>query len=449
MYWYIGISESILKVPMDPQVKQYIQDIKSEYLRVPVLKKDPWPPPPCEDYVDLVWSSFSTDKVSFEDSLSKTLDQEITEQFRLLIQGMPGVGKTTLCKHVAKEWAEGKILLKYDIVLLIQLRDPQIARASCWEDFFYHDDKYVREKVVKYVGQQSGGGALLIFDGFDELSKKDRCRGSLFSDIFNRKKLKESSVIVTSRLYASQNLEPLSMHYIVLVGFDEDLIKACIKKSIDNEVQAEQLIKRIMEDENLKNLCVIPNNLAIVLYIYKQENGKIPTSLTELYKKFISNTLDRNAQELTPKKRDKYRTRLEKLAYYGLTEDKLTFNVNDMDIEESSTLGMMTASESYNSSGVVIAYNFLHLTIQEYLAACWIASNFTAEEQIEFVKMNYLNSRFYQTIIFLAGITKLEHPQFHEVISLLLERALDDLYVHVTSCDKEKVLINSCRCAYM
>lgn len=430
----IGISDTIPKVPLQhPCVKKYIEDIKSWYLRVPIMKEDPWPPPPCKDYVDLVYANFSEDNIFFGDGLPNVFHQQNIGQFKMLIRGMPGVGKTTVCKRIAQEWARGKILQNYDIVLLVQLRDLRMTAAKCWEDFFCHDESSIKEKVLKYVGQKSGSCVLFIFDGFDELSKKDRCRGSLFSDIFNQQKLQQSSVIITTRPYATQNLEQRDIYHIEIIGFDEDKVKTCIKKSIQDEAQAKQLIMRVFEDDNLKKLCAIPNNLAIVIYIFIQENGKLPNTLTELYRKFITNTLDRNAQELKPKKWKKYLQCLEQLAYNGLTEDKLTFNVNDMDIEEGSTLGLMTASETYNSSGHKIAYNFLHLTIQEYLAACWIASNLTDKQQIDFIKSNYHNSRFYQTIIFLAGVTKMQNEHFFRALSLLFEKALTDLYIHVTN----------------
>ncbi len=422
----VGISESTIEVPQC--VKQYVEFLKAEYLRVPILKKDPWPPPPCEKYCDLIWAKFTNEGMKFGDSLTEIFKVD-TGKIRLLVNGMPGVGKTTFCKQIAREWANGAILQKYDILLLVQLRDPQNSGAKAYGDFFYHDEEGIKEEVVKYIGRRSGDGVLFIFDGFDELSKRDRNKGSLFLDIFNDKKLKKCSVVIASRPYASQNLE--YSQYIELIGFDDDLIKACIQESIEDKAQAEQLQIRIIEDDNLKQLCTVPNNLAIVIYIYKQEKGVLPNTSTVLYSKFISNTIHRNSQHLKAKKSKKYVRSLQELAFKGLSEDKLTFTVDEMSVEEGSTLGLMTASESYGSGGQKIAYNFLHLTIQEYLAACWI-SYLPGEEQAKFVRQNYDDSRFYVTLIFLAGLTKLEF-EFNEALHLIFEKAMNDVYIDVTS----------------
>ena len=430
LQWTIGISASTIKVPQPLCVKQYVESLKAEYLCMPILKKDPWPPPPCEKYCDLIWANFTNEGMKFGDNIAKMFKVN-TGKLRFLVNGMPGVGKTTFCKQIAKEWANGEILQNYDIVLLVQLRDPQNSGAKAYGDFFYHDEERIKEEVVKHIGRRSGNGVLFIFDGFDELSKRDRNKGSLFLDIFNGKKLKESSVVIASRPYASQNLE--FSKYIELIGFDDDLIKSCIQESIEDKAEAEQLQIRIIENDDLKHMCTVPNNLAIVIYIYKQEKGVLPNTLTGLYSNFISNTLHRNAQHLKPKKRAKYVRSLEELAFKGLSEDKLTFTVDEMSVEEGSTLGLMTASESYNSSGQKIAYNFLHLTIQEYLAACWIA-NLPGGEQAQFVRKNYDNSRFYVTLIFLAGSsTKLINPEFNEALQFIFEKALNDVYIDVTS----------------
>ena len=44
----------------------------------------------------------------------------------ILIEGAPGIGKTILLKHIAYSWAEQRMLQKYNLVLLVHLRDPTV-----------------------------------------------------------------------------------------------------------------------------------------------------------------------------------------------------------------------------------------------------------------------------------------------------------------------------------
>jgi len=116
-------------------------------------------------------------------------------ELKVLIDGAPGVGKTTLTRRFVKDWAEGKLLSAYDFVLLLPLRDRRIAQASCISELFYHDDPELRDQVASYVCKTMGANIMLIFDGFDELSLSQRNEGSLFLDLICGKKLLHCSVM--------------------------------------------------------------------------------------------------------------------------------------------------------------------------------------------------------------------------------------------------------------
>ena len=108
---------------------------------------------------------------------------------------------------------------------------------------------------------------------------------------------------------------------------------------------------------------------------------------------------------------------LAKLAYNGLLHDNLVFSYDeilsvvpdddddDADIEQH-LLGLMTATKSSSSTGCEVTYQFLHLTIQEYLAAKWATVEILPEQQVEFMKQHLSNDRLRMMLLFLAGITQ-------------------------------------------
>jgi len=68
--------------------------------------------------------------------LSVHSDKGSNKGMRILVDGAPGVGKTTLGRKISKDWAEEKILKEYDLVMLLELRKQQFAKTTSSNKFF-------------------------------------------------------------------------------------------------------------------------------------------------------------------------------------------------------------------------------------------------------------------------------------------------------------------------
>ena len=60
----------------------------------------------------------------------------------ILIEGAPGIGKTILLKHITFNWAEQGMLQKYQLVLLLYLRDPTVQKMSSLKELFQYFCKH-------------------------------------------------------------------------------------------------------------------------------------------------------------------------------------------------------------------------------------------------------------------------------------------------------------------
>ena len=69
----------------------------------------------------------------------------------VLIEGAPGVGKTTFAWDQCRQWAEGKLLQDYSIVLLLPLRDNNIRQITSLSSLFRHSKRQVRDEVSRRV----------------------------------------------------------------------------------------------------------------------------------------------------------------------------------------------------------------------------------------------------------------------------------------------------------
>ena len=89
---------------------------------------------------------------------------------RVVIDGPPGIGKTTLCRKLLNMWSNGTLVhQQYDLVLYCPLRNSKIATATTLADLFVCE-RYEVPMVAEWFEKRNGEGLLIIFDGWDELS---------------------------------------------------------------------------------------------------------------------------------------------------------------------------------------------------------------------------------------------------------------------------------------
>ena len=135
-----GISEKIVKQSackfLPSCILKYSAYLKEKYAGEPIMQEDPWPPPPSEQYIDLVLVNAEKGKDRERVELEKIFSHEETKPFKVLIDGDPGTGKSTFCRKIAYSWSENQMLKDFFLLVLIPLRDPEIATSNSIDDFF-------------------------------------------------------------------------------------------------------------------------------------------------------------------------------------------------------------------------------------------------------------------------------------------------------------------------
>ena len=466
-------STPVTESDLPANVRRYCDDKKTRYLQQSILPESDWPPSLGGQYARLVLINQKRQLYSYryedivgqqrdytlgdydkivankpEIELKKAFDKVVSESgnevgpLKMLVDGAPGVGKTTLSRKVSQMWAKGEFLKEYWLVLLLHLRESAIYKAKAIDDLFYHEDSDLQRDVVKFVKERSGDGVLIIFDGFDELSSYERSEESLFLHIIEGKVLPKCATVVISRPYASKSLLNLSIHrHIEILGFNIEQIKSCIEQKVKDQVKAKELCIELKDRLDIASICQIPLNCSIMLYVYEQEGYSLPRTLTGLYdlfilhslKRFIRRTKNNRAADrlsylnrLPAPSKDHFNS-LCNLAFKGLEEDKLVFkgdeveeyfpdNYQELDVD-LPVLDLMTSAKSYSSRGAQDTYSFLHLTIQEFLAAYWVAQNFTDAQKVHFFQQHIWNTRFRMVLLFLSGLTELKFPDAQSIFS--------------------------------
>ena len=309
----------------------------------------------------------------------------------VLIEGDPGVGKTTLVWELCKSWAKGELLQKWDIVLLVQLRDTDMREADSIETMIDPDGDY--PEFCSFAKQTHGERLLLIFDGFDELSERQREKSSVFMRLLKGSKLNKASIFVTSRpsatsLLPKQFYDNLHQH-IEIVGFEEKDIKKyidCKFKDSEEPCILDDFNEYISSHDFIFTLMYVPLHCALVTDLYEQYWRKgdkqfAPKTLTQLYTCLICSLLERHLEDVPQYSGEQYKIheisdlppdihehlmKLSAIAARGIGNKEFVFeNVN------CETLGLLqkVSEDNRRSRNSVTSYSFLHLTLQEYLAA--------------------------------------------------------------------------------
>ena len=105
---------------------------------------------------------------------------------KLVVDGPPGVGKTTLCQKLCNMWAKNELLkCLFDLVLLLPLRDERVTSAKEIYDLvsLFHSSEEICRTISEHIKETNGKHTLLIFDGWDEFegrNKKDHLYWILF-----------------------------------------------------------------------------------------------------------------------------------------------------------------------------------------------------------------------------------------------------------------------------
>ena len=121
------------------------------------------------------------------------------------------------------------------------------------------------------------------------------------------------------------------------------------------------------------------------------------------------------------------------LAYDGMMEDKIIFTSLPADV---NTLSLLQGVESFIGRQKALSHNFIHLSIQELLAAYFIATQLPASEQVSKFNKLFDKSRFSAVFRFYAVITKLKTP------------GITDMVIKIARSNKESLLISLLHCLY-
>ncbi len=373
-----------------------------------VLCPFPW----CEDELQLGLSNiFTRLKIISKEKERARLTEDIvnmTDVFKphvecnkprvVLIEGQPGMGKTTYCQKLAYDWSVEDIspeasFPKVEMMLLLKCRDMKTVNIeeAIDDQLLPQDaDKKEKENFFQYI-RSNQSRTLLVLDGLDEL------RDDLFQSflpLIQGKVFPNAYIMLTARHEAGKKVRRYCDTLLEIVGYTNEDAVSYIKKYFSNHDDpslANKLIEKLKHDTKLKELTTNPLNTALLCLVCEDTRGVFPSNRSKLYDElvtsvikiyFVKKDIVLNDNERVETCADQL-NELGKMALEALLKDQLAFSVEKRKGQSTDFLefGFLSQEDSASKIRPKPCYAFTHKTFQEYFAAFHLACQLQKTDQ--------------------------------------------------------------------
>ena len=378
---------------------------------------------------------------------------------RILIVGRPGIGKSLLCKKISRDWSKDELLLAdsmktFEHFFLFQFRwfnsGTEEERKISLKQLLslVYPDKQIDDEMFQDI-LDSPERVLLVFDGLDEFKHHDSCLedeqaqggngpreemhfSALYIKLVKGKQLPGATVVTTCRPNVVQSVASLTFdRRVEIMGFTPEKVEEYVHKFC---AQNTKIINRIWQhlSSNLEllSLCYIPVNSFIICSLLEKwitlsldeqdSESTLPTTTTEVYTGALRLFIFKHHPEFKGKTLtndylmgnaafsdsiEETLSQLGSLAKAGIEARKLIFGSTE--VQGMENCGLLNRLPDGEVSPYCFAahFCFIHLTIQELLAAREIAKMLPSYLGT-FISSNASDPKWQLVIQFVAGLLR-------------------------------------------
>ncbi|XP_062865951.1 NACHT, LRR and PYD domains-containing protein 3-like isoform X2 [Trichomycterus rosablanca] len=333
----------------------------------------------------------------FKDSSTRTV----------LTKGIAGIGKTVSVQKFILDWAEEKA--NQDVIFIFSLPFREL-------NFMKQENLSLMELLHQFFPEVKGLTSLdcdgykvlFIFDGLDECrlplfqNNERLCNVTksvkmdvLLTNLIKGNLLPSAHLWITTRPGAANQIPPECVDQVTEVrGFSDPQKEEYFRKRISNVNLASKIIKHIKSSRSLYIMCHIPVfcwiSASVLERILDEAEGKeIPKTLTQMFTYFLIFQIKHKEQKYHGKSDpDPHQTRetilaLGKLAFQQLEKGNLIIYEEDLtecgiDVKNTSVYSGVCTQIFKKEAGLHLGqvFSFVHLSVQEFLAALYVFHTF-------------------------------------------------------------------------
>uniref|UniRef100_A0A672FAT5 NACHT domain-containing protein n=1 Tax=Salarias fasciatus TaxID=181472 RepID=A0A672FAT5_SALFA len=337
----------------------------------------------------------------------------------VLTSGVAGSGKTFSVHKFSLDWAEGLENQDVSVLVVLSFRELNLlgerpySLLSLLAVFHPTLQKLTAEDLAVCK-------LLFIFDGLDEnrlsldfsssrrlLDVSQQSSVSLLlTNLIRGDLLPSARVWITSRPAAAHQIPPTCVDRLTEVrGFTAAQKEEYFRRRLSDEELSSRIISHIQTSRSLHIMCGIPVFCWITATVLEhmlssEQRGELPQTLTDMYSHFVLVQTHRKKlkyhegpetgpQELTEADRELL-LKLGRMALEHLEKGNMVFYQEDLeqcglDVTEASLFSGI-CTQIFKRESVIfqkVIYSFVHVSVQEFLAAVFMFHCFTSRKTDE------------------------------------------------------------------
>ena len=313
--------------------------------------------------------------------------EECSQPRKVLIEGKPGVGKTTYCHKLAYDWAlkneEGKDLFhKFQALLLLNCQEMKCADLldAIVDQLVPRggNEKERKEFLGKFL-RHNGFGILLVLDGLDEVptSKLEALKKIIQGPLFSK-----CHIVATAQQEVGKRVRGCFDTCLETDGFTEDDTQKFIVSYFcgNTEEKAQMLLQTLRRKRELRHLAENPLNTALFCLLFEDIQDIFPESRGQLYMELVRYVLrtyekKKGSSETSEDLIEVYRSELKRLgsvALKSLLQGNMFFDGNELSIRNPASESPASEFLSVQFEKSQLRCSFYHQSFHELFAAFYL-----------------------------------------------------------------------------